>query len=66
MSVQEKKFGNEFSYYGNARAEIFRRDAFKAMDVMSLGLLLRQNDWKNDPLSQGDPDKQIAARCVRW
>lgn len=60
--LQQEKYGNEFSYYGNPRAEIFRRDAFKAVDAMSLGLLLRQNDWQNDPLSQGDPDNQIAAR----
>jgi hypothetical protein len=44
--------GSYFSYKSTARANIFRRDQSKVVDLKSLYKLMRYNDFKNDPFSK--------------
>ena len=53
---------DSYDYSGCARANIFRRDQYKVNDINSYYKLLRYNDFKNDPLSKGDPGNVIAYR----
>lgn len=59
-----KKFSNGayFSYDGNPRARIMRRDANKISNTSDLQRFIRYNDFKNDPFAEGQPANQIAAR----
>ncbi|KAK9807611.1 hypothetical protein WJX72_004015 [[Myrmecia] bisecta] len=50
------------SYQLAPRAKIFRRDAGKVADLASLKKIMRHNNYKDDPYSNGDP---IAAICGR-
>jgi len=54
--------GPEFSYQMAPRAQIFRRDQGKVVDLTSFKTIMRYNDYKNDPISKGDPGKAICSR----
>jgi len=56
------KYGNYFTYELNPRGTIFRRDQAKINDFTGLQHFLRYNEYKNDPLSQGNPTYTICAR----
>jgi len=51
-----------FSYQMAPRAQIFRRDNGKAVDLSSFKEVLRYNDYLHDPISKGDPGKAICSR----
>lgn len=57
-----KEYGEDFSYDLCPRAKIFRRDQSSVSDLNSLKHIMRYNDYKNDPYSQGDPCKSICCR----
>jgi len=57
----EKK-GVEFSYQMAPRAQIFRRDQGNVVDMESFKYIMRYNNYKNDPISNGDPGKAICSR----
>jgi hypothetical protein len=57
-----QKYGTEFSYQACPRAQIFRRDAGKVSDLDSFKAQMRYNDYKNDPISNGDPGKAVCSR----
>eukprot|EP01086_Lenisia_limosa_P004850 TRINITY_DN2068_c0_g1_i2.p1 TRINITY_DN2068_c0_g1~~TRINITY_DN2068_c0_g1_i2.p1 ORF type:complete len:136 (-),score=25.82 TRINITY_DN2068_c0_g1_i2:47-418(-) len=44
------------------RATIFRRDAQSVMNIKDMMEVIRQNDYKHDPLALGHPGNQIASR----
>eukprot|EP00049_Salpingoeca_infusionum_P022487 m.7037 g.7037 ORF g.7037 m.7037 type:complete len:525 (-) comp5213_c0_seq1:166-1740(-) len=52
-----------YNYTTDPRAQIFHRDHVKVVDLDSMCALMNSNDYKNDPLSKGDPCNQISARC---
>lgn len=62
VAAMEAKYGNYFSYHGNPRATIFRRDALTIMSVEDLKSFMRYNEYETDPLSLGSAANQIAAR----
>ncbi|XP_063078392.1 phospholipase B-like 1 [Engraulis encrasicolus] len=57
-----EKHGDDFSYDLCPRAKIFRRDHGNVNDLDSLKYIMRYNDYKNDPYSQGNPCKTICCR----
>ncbi|KAA0706336.1 Phospholipase B-like 1 [Triplophysa tibetana] len=57
-----KAYGNDFSYDLCPRAKIFRRDQSSVNNMTSLKHIMRYNDYKNDPYSEGDPCKSICCR----
>ncbi|XP_017571527.1 phospholipase B-like 1 [Pygocentrus nattereri] len=57
-----KDYGNDFSYDLCPRAKIFRRDQGSVTDLASLKHIMRYNDYKNDPYSEGNPCKSICCR----
>jgi len=57
-----KKFGNEVSYEMCPRAQIFRRDQGTVIDLDSFKAILRYNNYKKDPISNGDPGRTICSR----
>jgi len=50
------------SYDGCPRANIFRRDQGKVKTIEDMKFLMQYNDYKNDPLSLGNPGYSIASR----
>jgi hypothetical protein len=56
------KYGDDYTYDLCPRAEIFRRDQHKAVDLESFKTLMRSNDYKTDPFSHGDPNHAICSR----
>jgi len=56
------QFGNDYSYQLAPRAKIFRRDQGNVIDFNSLKYLMRYNDYKFDPYSEGDPMNAICSR----
>ncbi|KAI0207905.1 putative phospholipase B-like 2 [Lamellibrachia satsuma] len=68
-TVNEKKYGDWFSYERTPRARIFRRDHAKVKDVDSMIRLMRYNDFTHDPLSRCNctppysGENAISARC---
>jgi len=52
-----------FSYDNDVRHKIFERDHVQVKDVQTMGNLMNSNDYRNDPLSQGNPCNAISARC---
>ncbi|XP_030834697.1 phospholipase B-like 1 [Strongylocentrotus purpuratus] len=56
------KGGADISYQLAPRAKIFRRDQGKVVDMESFKKIMRFNDYKNDPYSEGDPSKSICMR----
>jgi hypothetical protein len=63
------KYGDWFTYERSPRANIFRRDHHKVVDVDSFLQLMRYNDYTNDPLSKCEctppysAENAISARC---
>eukprot|EP01029_Cantina_marsupialis_P005884 TRINITY_DN1637_c0_g3_i1.p1 TRINITY_DN1637_c0_g3~~TRINITY_DN1637_c0_g3_i1.p1 ORF type:complete len:549 (-),score=179.19 TRINITY_DN1637_c0_g3_i1:591-2237(-) len=57
-----KKSGDFWSYDKCPRANIFRRDAVKVNTMEEMKKMMRYNDYKNDPLTLGDPGNTIASR----
>jgi hypothetical protein len=63
------KYGDWFTYERSPRANIFRRDHRKVVDVDSFLQLMRYNDYTNDPLSKCEctppysAENAISARC---
>lgn len=47
-----EKFGSWFSYDGAPRAQMFKRDHNKVVDMDSMMKLMRYNDYKHDPLAR--------------
>lgn len=57
------KFGDPYSYERAPRAQIFRRNATDAAaSPAAARALMRYNDWRNDPLSLGQPSNAISSR----
>jgi hypothetical protein len=56
------KYGDEYSYENCPRAKILRRDHHKVQTLDDERIIIRYNDYQNDPLSEGDPLNAIAAR----
>lgn len=56
------KYGTDNSYDLAPRAKIFRRDQDTVVDMPSFQAIMRQNNYKTDPYSQGDPTAAICAR----
>ncbi|XP_013868362.1 phospholipase B-like 1 [Austrofundulus limnaeus] len=57
-----KEYGNDFSYDLCPRAKIFRRDQADVKDLDSLKYIMRFNNYKKDPYSEGNPCKTICCR----
>jgi len=58
-----KRYGAEYSYEECARALIFKRDApIKAIDWEGMKFIMRENNYTEDPLSQGNPSYAISSR----
>jgi len=57
-----KKHGIDFSYQMCPRAKIFRRDQNKVVDFESFKDIMRYNNYKEDPYSNGNPGDSICAR----
>ncbi|XP_076866560.1 phospholipase B-like 1 isoform X1 [Brachyhypopomus gauderio] len=57
-----KKYGDDFSYDLCPRAKIFRRDQAMVTDLASLKHIMRYNDYKHDPYSEGNACKTICCR----
>ncbi|XP_017272018.1 phospholipase B-like 1 isoform X2 [Kryptolebias marmoratus] len=57
-----KEYGNDFSYDLCPRAKIFRRDQANVKDLDSLKYIMRFNNYKKDPYSEGNPCKTICCR----
>mmetsp|Transcript_28148 Transcript_28148/g.38695 ORF Transcript_28148/g.38695 Transcript_28148/m.38695 type:complete len:658 (+) Transcript_28148:3-1976(+) len=61
--LQSRLKGDQESCWATAsRASIFNQRQSDVRSVEDLGQLLYLNDWKRDPLSEGDPCKAIACR----
>lgn len=63
------KYGDWFTYEHTPRANIFRRDHHKVIDLKSMLHLMRYNDYTHDPLSACNctppysAENAISARC---
>ncbi|XP_053393318.1 phospholipase-B 81-like [Mercenaria mercenaria] len=57
-----KKHGTDFSYQLAPRAKIFRRDEGKVVDMPTMKNIMRYNDYKKDPYSEGDSCNAICCR----
>lgn len=56
------KMGTDFSYQLAPRAKIFRRDEGKVVDLDTMKHIMRYNDFKNDPYSEGNSCNTICCR----
>ncbi|XP_060067445.1 phospholipase B-like 1 [Ylistrum balloti] len=54
--------GVDNSYQLAPRAKIFRRDQAKVVDLQSMKHIMRYNDYKHDPYSEGDSCNAICCR----
>lgn len=52
----------DIDYYNCSRHNIFQRDAPRVSDLKGFLAILRSNDYKNDPLAEGNPRHVIASR----
>ncbi|XP_023597361.1 phospholipase B-like 1 isoform X1 [Trichechus manatus latirostris] len=57
-----QKLGMDYSYEMAPRAKIFRRDQGKVTDMASMKYIMRYNNYKEDPYSNGDPCSTICCR----
>lgn len=57
-----QQYGPDYSYDLAPRAKIFRRDQGTVVDMPSFKALMRANNYKTDPYSEGTPTKAICAR----
>jgi len=58
----QKTGGTSISYELAPRAEIFRRDEGNVVDMNSMKYLMRYNEYKTDPYSEGNPGNAICSR----
>ncbi len=57
------QYGSDYTYNNCSRANIFRREQANVNnDWKTFAKVLQFNQWQNDPFSQGDSAKSIAAR----
>ena len=56
------KSGSAHSYELAPRAKIFRRDQGSVVDMESFKKIMRYNDYREDPYSEGNPTYAICAR----
>eukprot|EP00746_Dinoflagellata_sp_MGD_P141984 gnl/MRDRNA2_/MRDRNA2_74990_c1_seq1.p1 gnl/MRDRNA2_/MRDRNA2_74990_c1~~gnl/MRDRNA2_/MRDRNA2_74990_c1_seq1.p1 ORF type:complete len:258 (-),score=39.22 gnl/MRDRNA2_/MRDRNA2_74990_c1_seq1:16-729(-) len=56
------RHGKYYSYQFTARAEIFRRDQGSVLGEVDMKRILRYNKFQTDPLAEGNPSWQLAAR----
>jgi len=56
------KHGTDFSYQLAPRAKIFRRDEGTVKDLSTMKHIMRYNDYKHDPYSEGDSCNAICCR----
>ncbi len=61
-AAMEKQYGNDYSWAHCPRANIFRRNESMVVDMESMKALMQYNNFRTDPLSEGDPFNAIAAR----
>ncbi|ELU08391.1 hypothetical protein CAPTEDRAFT_181876 [Capitella teleta] len=54
--------GTDYSYQLAPRAKIFRRDQGNVKDMESMKAIMRYNDYKNDPYSEGKSCNTICCR----
>jgi hypothetical protein len=59
---REGKCSRDFNYDNDPRGRIFKRDHASVTDVASMLELMNYNDYRHDPLSNGDPCAAIACR----
>lgn len=59
---RKNNYTSRWSHEYCPRARIFRRDAPQVEALSDLKRLLRYNDWKNDPLSEGHASNTVSAR----
>eukprot|EP00047_Mylnosiga_fluctuans_P010788 m.17929 g.17929 ORF g.17929 m.17929 type:complete len:518 (-) comp3290_c0_seq1:566-2119(-) len=52
-----------YSYANDTRAQIFRRDQGAVQTLDDMCTLMNSNNYKTDPLADGNPCNQISARC---
>jgi len=57
-----RKHGLDYSYQLAPRAKIFRRDQATVKDFKTMQHIMRYNDYKNDPYSEGNPCNSICCR----
>ncbi|KAI0219164.1 Phospholipase B-like 1 [Lamellibrachia satsuma] len=57
-----KEHGTDFSYQLAPRAKIFRRDQAKVVNMADMKAIMRYNDYKTDPYSEGKPCNTICCR----
>jgi len=62
FNAYEEQFGAYFTYDGNPRALIFKRDQGKVDGVDAMKFIIRYNNWQNDPLSQDNAGNAVASR----
>jgi len=62
FGAYEEQFGAYFTYDGNPRALIFKRDQGTVDSMDSMKFMIRYNDWQYDPLSQGNAGNAVASR----
>eukprot|EP00048_Salpingoeca_helianthica_P016501 m.232648 g.232648 ORF g.232648 m.232648 type:complete len:533 (-) comp18811_c0_seq1:170-1768(-) len=56
------KYGVSYSYDLCPRANIFRRDQGTVVDLATFQTIMRDNNYKTDPLSKGSPFNAICSR----
>ncbi|KAK3089734.1 hypothetical protein FSP39_006039 [Pinctada imbricata] len=54
--------GTDYTYQLAPRAKIFRRDEGNVVDMKTMKKIMRYNDYKNDPYSEGDSCNAICCR----
>jgi len=54
--------GWQVSYQMCPRCQIFRRDQGNVVDLPSFQAMMRYNDYKNDPVSKGNPGNSVCSR----
>jgi len=62
MLQKHPELESSLSYDNCARAQIFKRDHSKIKSLDDFKRIMRYNDFKNDPLSFGNPANAIASR----
>jgi Phospholipase B len=62
-ALMEKKYGDIYSYDSCPRANIFRKLHSNVSDISSLKIVMRYNDYLNDPYSLLNACYSISARC---
>lgn len=55
--------GDFYNYELCPRAKIFRRDQSTVSDITSMQHIMRYNNWRQDPFSEGNPCNAISSRC---